>query len=90
MERVLIGVTKKDRVSNQDLRKNTEVQDIIQEIKSKKWRWAGHLARRQDDRWTHKRTLAYTRGRGRQSRWMDDIEENGSITWKRTAQDRVT
>ena len=33
MESVLIGVTRKDRVSNQDLRKKTEVQDVIQEIK---------------------------------------------------------
>ena len=51
----MIGVTRKDRVSNQ-LRKKTEVLDIIQEIKSKKWTWAGHLAGRQDDRWTHKLT----------------------------------
>ena len=70
------------------------MQDIIQEIKSKKWTWAGHLARRQDDRWNHKLTdwtpRAYTRGKGRQSRrWMDDIREYGSVTWKRTAQDRV-
>ena len=71
MERVLIGVIRKDRVSNQDLRKKTEVQDIIQEIKSD-------------------RPRAYTRGRGRQSRrWMDGIKEYGSVTWKRTAQDRV-
>ena len=66
----------------------------IQETTSKKWTWAGHLARRQDDRWTNKLTdwtpRAYTRGRGRQSRiWMDNIEEYGSVTWKRTAQDRV-
>ena len=26
------------------------------QLKSKKWTWAGHLARRQDDRWTHKLT----------------------------------
>ena len=93
MERIMIGVTKRDKVRNQDLRKKTKVRDIVQEIKSKKWRWAGHLARRKDDRWTYKLTIwtprANTRRRGRQSRrWIDDIREYGSVTWKRTAQDR--
>ena len=37
MERILIGVTRRDRVRNQDLRNKTTVKDIIQEIKSKKW-----------------------------------------------------
>ena len=94
MERILIGVTRRDRVRNQDLRNKTKVKDIIQEIKSKKWRWAGHLARRKDDRWTHKLTdwtpRAHTRSRGRQCRrWIDEIREYGGITWTRTAQDRA-
>ena len=53
MERIMVGVTRKDRVRNEDLRKKTNARDIIQEIKTKKWRWAGHLARRHDNRWTH-------------------------------------
>ena len=94
MERILIGVTRRDRVRNQDLRNKTRVKDILQEIKSKKWRWAGHLARRKDDRWTHKLTdwtpRAHTRSRGRQcKRWIDEIREYGGITWTRTAQDRA-
>ena len=94
IERILIGVTRRDRVTNTDLRKKTEVRDIILEIKSKKWRWAGHLARREDNRWTHKLTdwipRSFTRGRGRPNRrWLDDIKEYGKVTWKRTAQDRV-
>ena len=88
------GVSRKDKVRNQDLRNSTGVLDIIQVIKQKKWRWAGHLARRHDDRRTHKLTdwtpRGYVRGRGRQSRrWMDDIKEYGGVTWMRTAQDRV-
>ena len=50
MERIMRGVSRKDKVRNQDLRNSTGVLDIIQVIKQKKWRWAGHLARRQDER----------------------------------------
>ena len=53
MEMIMVGVAKKDRVRNENLRKKTNARDIIQEIKTKKWRWAGHLARRHDKRWTH-------------------------------------
>ena len=93
MERIMVGVTRRDKVRNEDLRKKTNARDIIQEIKTKKWRWAGHLARRKDNRWTHNITnwtpITQTRRRGRQSRrWMDDIKEFGGVTWMRLAQDR--
>ncbi|PIK56634.1 endonuclease-reverse transcriptase [Apostichopus japonicus] len=72
MERIMIGVTRRDSVTNQNLREKTNVQDIIQEIKVNKWRWAGHLARQHDNRWTKKITnwtpRTCVRRRGRQSR----------------------
>ena len=94
MERIMVGVTRKDRVRNTDLRERTKVRDIIQDIKTKQWRWAGHLARRQDNRWTHIITewtpRTYTRRRGRQSRrWMDDIRGSQGVTWMRAARDRT-
>ena len=46
MERAMVGITKRDRWRNESLRKKTKVQDIIQTIKTFKWRWAGHLARK--------------------------------------------
>ena len=93
MERVLIGVTKKDKVSNTNLRLKSGVQDIISSIKSKKWRWAGHLARRCDNRWTVRLTnwtpRTYNRGRGRQKmRWRDELTTHGGIAWQRVARDR--
>ena len=93
MERIMVGVTKRDKVKNIDLREKTKVRDIIHEIKTKKWRWAGHLARRQDSRWTHRVTewtpRECTRSRGRQSRrWMDEIKGSQGITWMRSACDR--
>ena len=93
MERILIGVTRKDRVTNQDLRMKTNVRDIIREIKVKKWRWAGHLARYKDNRWTQRLTnwtpRTYVRGRGRQSRrWTDELRKHAGVTWQRKAQER--
>ena len=90
----MIGVTKKDRVTNEDLREKSGVQDIIKTIKSKKWRWAGHLARRYDNRWTCKTTnwtpRNQTRKRGRQNRrWRDELRTYNGIAWQQTAQDRV-
>ena len=93
MERIMVGITKRDKVRNTELREKTKVRDVIHEIKTKKWRWAGHLARREDNRWTHKVTewtpRTYTRSRGRQSRrWMDEIKGSQGIVWMRSACDR--
>ena len=94
MERIMIGVTRKDRVTNVNLRELTNAHDILREIKVKKWRWAGHLARQHDNRWTLKATnwtpRSYTRGRGRQNRrWTDELRKQAGITWQREAQDRL-
>jgi len=94
MERIMIGVTRKDRVTNQNLREKTNVQDIIKEIKIKKWRWAGHLARQHDNRWTARisnwtpRTCVRRRGRPSR-RWTDELREFAGVTWQRRAQDRL-
>ena len=63
---------------NEDLRNKSGVRDIIKTIKSKKWRSAGHLARRHDNRRACKTTnwtpRNWTRKRGRQ------ITEDGEMT----------
>ena len=51
--------------------------DWVSEQKKRKWKWAGHCARRNDNRWT-KRLLDFQisapRARGRpRLRWDDDI-----------------
>ena len=58
-----------------------------------KWRWAGHVARMQDDRWTIRTTEWQVRKgrrpRGRpKMRWKDDIMKWQGATWTRTAKDR--
>ena len=72
MERRMLNITIKDRIKNEEIRRQTQVKDIIEKIKQAKWRWAGHTARRDDNRWT-KRTMDWQprtgkRGRGRQKR----------------------
>ena len=68
----------------------TKVRDIIKEIKTKKWRWAGHLARQCTNRWTLKVTnwtpRTCVRRRGRQSRrWSDELRDHAGVTWQMKA-----
>ena len=71
----------------------TGVTDINTTIKTSKHKWAGHVARRHDNRWTT-RTTEWTpreqkRPRGRpRTRWRDDLIHHMSLTWQRIAQDR--
>ena len=56
-------------------------------------KWAGHIARMKDNRWTKRCTewqpRRGKRSRGRPSRrWQDDITEKEGTTWIRKATDR--
>ena len=71
------------------------MRDIIQVIKKQKWRWAGHLARRNDNRWSKRITewcpRDSTRSRKRpDTRWRDELEKFAGKTWHRLAQSRVS
>ena len=52
MERCMLGISRRDRKRNTDIRTKTGVSDIIVRVKKMKWNWAGHIARRMDERWT--------------------------------------
>ena len=52
MERAMLGVSLRDHVTNQDLRRRTGVKDIVERMATLKWNWAGHTARMSDDKWT--------------------------------------
>jgi len=50
-------------------------------VKEKKWRWAGHVARMNDNRWT-KRLTDWHEKRSRKrpdSRWKDEIERFAGV-----------
>ena len=63
MERKMIGVTLRDKKRAEWIREQTRVKDILVEIKKKKWTWAGHVMRRQDNRWSLRVTEWIPRGR---------------------------
>ena len=93
MERAMLGITRKDRRTNQWIRQQTGVQDIIVRIKQLKWQWAGHVARISDDRWTRTVTewlpIHLKRKKARpKMRWEDDIKKFIGVTWMREARDR--
>jgi len=94
-ERIMMGLTWKDRKTAKWIREQTKLKDVILTIKQIKWNWAGHIARIKDERWTIKVTkwtpLEGKRNRGRQkTRWRDDIEKTtGTANWYQMAQDRA-
>ena len=93
MERRMLNITIRDKQKNTTIRNKTKVKDIIEKIKEMKWRWAGHIARQKDNRWTIKTTewqpRTGKRRRGRQKqRWRDELTEYRGTTWTREAQDR--
>ncbi|CAH2239424.1 jg16849 [Pararge aegeria aegeria] len=54
MERAMLGVSLRDQIRNEEIRRRTRVTDIAQRVAKLKWKWAGHIARRTDGRWGSK------------------------------------
>lgn len=79
IERKILHLKLKDRGSNNEIRSRTNIKDVVTTIRKLKWKWAGHLMRTNDDRWS-KRLTEWTpwdmkRGRGRKhKRWRDDLD----------------
>lgn len=92
MERSMLGVKRRERKRNTNIRKKTKVQDATLKIKRLKWKWSGHMIRGKD-KWSKIVTQWYPREgkrkRGRQQkRWDDDIRQVAGITWSRVARER--
>ncbi|CAH2234461.1 jg17763 [Pararge aegeria aegeria] len=51
MERATLGVSLRDRIRNEEIRRRTRVTDIAQRVAKLKWQCARHKARRTDGRW---------------------------------------
>ena len=93
MERKMLDLQLKDKIPCSEIRKRTKIIDIIEYTLKQKWKWAGHIARLEDNRWTKRCTewqpRRGKRSRGRPSRrWQDDITEKEGTTWIRKATDR--
>ncbi|CAH2230469.1 jg23194 [Pararge aegeria aegeria] len=93
MERSTLGVSLRDQIRNEEIRRRTRVADIGQRVAKLKWQWAGHIARRTDGRWGLKvlewqpRTGEISVGRP-STRWTDDIRRDAGSRWRQAAQDR--
>ena len=80
MKRAMIGVSWQDHSTNEWIRRKTKVRGIMHVIKVRKWTWAGHIARLQDNRWTSQATdwrpMNGSRSKGRPTlrRWSDEID----------------
>lgn len=95
MERAMLGISLRDRIRNEEIRKRTRVTDVMRRAAELKWRWAGHVARQDPSRWTNKimqwRPRATKRNAGRPpKRWRDDIQKIAGRNWFQTALDRRT
>lgn len=94
MERSILGIKLKDRERNEDIRKKTGIRDALEHARRMKWKWAGHLARYTDHRWstlvTQWQGPAYgSRRRGRPNkRWVDGIRAVAGDSWLNVALDR--
>jgi hypothetical protein len=93
MERQMLGVSIRDKIRNEEIRRRTKVTDIATRIAKLKWQWAGHVARQDSERWSpiilNWRPWSNKRGVGRpQKRWIDDIVQVAGRGWQRIAQDR--
>ncbi|XP_060804865.1 uncharacterized protein LOC132902721 [Amyelois transitella] len=80
------------RKTNEWLRHQSKVTDVIKRVARLKWEWVGHMARKTDT-WS-KRLLEWRpwgekRPRGRpQMRWDDDIRQIAGTRWLQVAQSR--
>jgi hypothetical protein len=95
MERRMLKVSRRDRIRNEDIRARTLVKDVTEEAARNKLRWAGHVSRLTDDRWTYATTFWYPRNaqrpRGRPpKRWRDSIQNLFGPAWPAIARDRVS
>ncbi|CAF4908416.1 unnamed protein product [Pieris macdunnoughi] len=97
VERSMLGIKRKDKIRNTDIRRRTKLTDILIRIDQQKWRWTGHLMRSSSsskNKWSNIVTHWYPRNgkrsRGRQyRRWEDELKLTAGPNWRRVALDRT-
>ncbi|GMR44948.1 hypothetical protein PMAYCL1PPCAC_15143, partial [Pristionchus mayeri] len=91
LERSLVGTSlhtmREANRSSEDIRRLSLLTDPVDYIRRAKHRWAGHVLRRDDDRWSTRVTQWFpppdlTRPQGRPpARWRDSIEEYAKMPY---------
>jgi len=77
--RLIRGVTRRDRLWNEDTKKELNVERILQHVEETQLKWSGHVKRIPNGSTAHhwlqwKPTTSRPRGRPRK-RWLDNIRE---------------
>ena len=93
MERCICNISKLEHINHNKIRKIRQIRDVQKAIYDNKRRWAGHIARMKDNRWTARVTDWYPRKGKRYpgrppTRWVDPINKTLGNQWRREAQDR--
>lgn len=93
IERSMLNLKKLHRIRHTKIRQATKVKDGLEFALTQKWKWAGHVARLQDQRWTKRITQwegpLGKRKRGRpKARWEDEIRKITGPNWMEIAQCR--
>ena len=94
MERRVLGVSMWECRRHEGIRRETQFADAVKEATKRKLSWAGHVARRGDDRWTVRATKWQPKkkapaGWGKPTRWDDYIVKKIGPNWMDVAQDRL-
>ncbi|KAJ4451705.1 hypothetical protein ANN_03175 [Periplaneta americana] len=94
MERKILGISLKDRIRNEEVRRRSGVEDVVTLAKRMKWRWGGRVIRKQPTRWAHTATLwdprIGWRNRGRpRTRWDDEFKLQLGGLWTRIGRQRT-
>ena len=80
MERKMLKAKLKDKIPCREIRAKTNIKDVVKFAAKQKWKWAGHVARLNDNRWTKRITdwqpRYGKRSRGRQARRHRADERN--------------
>ena len=94
MKRSTLNITYRNRKKTIWVREKTKVTHVIEQVRRRKWTWAGHISRIRDNQWTLHiaiwKPYERKRPRGRPVRcWRDELDDYWKSTiWQRIAQDR--
>lgn len=93
MERSMLNIKKIHKIRHTKIRTNTKVIDALAYAQIQKFRWAGHIARYLDNRWTiNVTTWKGPPGKRRVGRphvkWEDDIRQIAGTNWLQIAKNK--
>lgn len=89
----MLKIKKLDKIRHTKISEITKATNALNYAQKLKWKWAGHVARLKDQRWTKKVTFwkgpPGKRNRGRPlTHWEDEIIKTAGPNWKQVAQNR--